>query len=83
MVEHGASQTGSGAQTEVIRRLCGDIPDWKLVAIAALSPGVSDLELAVAWADNEDESRQQRPLSGVTAQIYDILTSDEEIDEER
>jgi len=83
MVQHGATETGSGVQTEDIRRICGDIADWKLVAIVALSPGTNDLELAVAWADNEDEFRQQRPLSGITAQIYDILTSDEEPDEER
>jgi hypothetical protein len=66
-----------------IRHMCGDIPDWKVAAIAALTPEPGDIEVAVAWADQLDETRQERPLEGAAAQIFDILMAGEEEEDRR
>ena len=66
-----------------IRGICGDIVDWKVSAILALAPTRNEIELAVAWADHQDDTRQQRSLEGKCAQIFDILAADEEVEEER
>jgi 3-deoxy-D-manno-octulosonate 8-phosphate phosphatase KdsC-like HAD superfamily phosphatase len=81
MVQRRGSETDPGIAAEDIRRICGDMADWKVIAIVGLKPSISDLELAVAWADHEDEFRQERALEGVAAQVYDILTADEEEEE--
>ena len=83
MVNKATSTTEGGISSADIRDLCGDIADWKVSAIADLSPTVTDIELAVAWADGRDEFRRQRSLEGNSAQIFDILTADEDADEER
>jgi hypothetical protein len=65
-------------------RLCRDILDWKVHAILALGASIEDLEEAVAWASGEDDmmGKERKPLSGVVAEIYDVLTSDDEFGEE-
>jgi hypothetical protein len=73
-------QTVSSAD---IRRLCGDAPDWKIASIAALLPTPGDIELAVARADRDDEACEERALEGKAAQVFDILTADEDMDEDR
>jgi hypothetical protein len=67
-----------------VRRICGDVSDWKLGAILDLQPTLGDIVAAVAWANGEDEfGEQPRPLEGLAAQVYDLLTSDEAYGEER
>jgi hypothetical protein len=76
------AQAGLGA--DEVRAICGDLLDWKLEAILALQPTAGDVAVAVGWASgNDDLGRQGRPLSGVAAQVYDLLISDEAVDEER
>lgn len=66
-----------------IRAICGDILDWKLSAIMALRPSAAEVEAATAWASGQDDLGQAgRPLSGTTAQVYDILTADEDREED-
>lgn len=66
-----------------IRRICGDIADWKVAAIAALSPRRGEIETAVAWADQLDETRGQTPLDGAAARIFDILREGEDEEADR
>lgn len=62
-----------------VRELCGDLLDWKISAILALQPSPADLEVAIGWANQQDELGQEgRPLEGLPARIYELLTADEE-----
>ena len=45
---------------EDIRRLCGDILDWKVDAIIATGAGFEELEEAVAWASGQDDEWLRR-----------------------
>ena len=66
-----------------IRAICGDILDWKVVAILGLQPTATEVEAAAAWAGGQDDlGRFGRPLSGTTAQVHDILTVDEPLEDE-
>lgn len=67
-----------------LRGLCGDLLDWKVEAILALNPTAADVATAVGWAGGQDELGQEgRPLAGVAAQVYDLLLSDDPVEEER
>ncbi|MBI2719723.1 MAG: hypothetical protein HYX36_13340 [Rhizobiales bacterium] len=61
-------------------RILGDIEESKILDILALRPSVADLESVALWAVGEGESiaRAGHPLTGVIAEIYEILTADEE-----
>jgi len=62
-----------------VRRICGDITDWKVSAILDTHATIGDLEAAVAWLEGEDDvmGEERRPLSGASAEVYDLLVSDE------
>ena len=68
-----------------VRRLCGDIPDWKIADIVAKDPTIEEIEVALAWAAGESDimGKERHPLSGKTAELYEILVADEEWDEEQ
>lgn len=68
-----------------VRRLCGDIPDWKIMDIIASNPTLEELEVALAWAAGESDlmGKERHPLSGKTAELYDILMADEEWNDEQ
>jgi hypothetical protein len=69
---------------EEVRRLCGDLLDWKVSAILALQPTSGDVAAAVGWANRQDELGQEgHPLEGVPAQVYEVLTADEDDGAER
>lgn len=63
-----------------VRRLCGDMPEWKLRAILDLKPDLGALEIALAWIDGDDEHTPLRYLAphGISGRIYDIVMADEE-----
>lgn len=64
--------------------ICGDMLDWKVKAILALNPTAGDVAAAVAWANGQDDLLDEgRPLAGVSAQVYELLISDEDYGEER
>ena len=69
------SDPGRTATAEDVLRLCGTIDDAKVVEIVNLSPTIEELEEAVAWSADEGETlgKDERPLNGVAAQIYEIL----------
>ncbi len=58
--------------------LCGTIDDAKVVEILNLSPTLEELEEAVAWTADEGEAlgKDERPLGGVAAKIYEILATE-------
>lgn len=66
-----------------VRRLCGDIVDWKIAAIIASGATAEELEACVAWLSGEDDvmGEERKPLDGKAAELYDILTADDEWEE--
>jgi hypothetical protein len=73
---HGASLV----TYEELRALLGEIDDRKAFEILALDPTIEDLEQAAKWAGGEGEivGKAGHPLVGRAAEIFDILTADEE-----
>jgi hypothetical protein len=65
---------------EDVLHVCGDLTDWKVLAILRTGATIGDLEAAVAWLAGEDDvmGEERRALTGPSAQIYDILAADEE-----
>ena len=65
---------------EDVRRLCGELQDWKVSAIIASGASLSELELALARLTGADEMTRDhpRPLDGAAAVVYDLLASDED-----
>jgi hypothetical protein len=65
--------------------MLGDISDAKAAAIIATGASLNDLEQAIAWAGQENDvmGRERHPLSGVVAEVYEIMTADEEYGDER
>ena len=75
-----------GLDAAEIRRVAGDILDWQVQAILASGASFEELEEAAAYVAGADDvmGQERKPLSGRVAQIYDILTRDEDWgDEER
>jgi len=83
MPERATPMIVQAASSADIRRLCGDVPDWKVASIAALLPTQQEVELAAAWADRDDEACEERAIEGKSAQVFDILTAGDDVDEER
>jgi hypothetical protein len=73
------------ATVEDIRRLCGDVQDWKIAAVLARQATLADLEEAVAWQAGLDDEMgaERKSLEGSVAELYDILTADEPSDDDR
>jgi hypothetical protein len=65
---------------EELLRIVGDADESKLLAILALRPTIAEVEEAAAWATGSGDvvDRTGHPLMGIVAQIFDILTADEE-----
>lgn len=67
-----------------ILEIAGNIEDAKVAAIERSGATTEQLEEAVAWASglSGQMGKARRPLSGVVAEVYDILTADEDFGEE-
>jgi hypothetical protein len=76
-----AAQSPPPVTHEDVIRLCGEMPDWKVSRILASGATASDLEVAVAWASGEDDvmGEERLPLSGRAAELYEIITADEDL----
>ncbi len=70
---------------ETVVRIAGDVSDAKAVAIIASGASLDELEQAVAWASLEDDvmGKERRALTGIVAELYEILTADEADEDER
>lgn len=66
-----------------LTRVLGDLDDAQIAEILALRPTLAEVEQAALWAEGEGEvlSASGHTLSGVVAEIVDIVTADEEDDE--
>lgn len=71
------------AVREDLTRILGDLDDAEIVEILTLHPTVSEVEQAALWAAGEGEilAPQGHTLSGVVAEIVDIVTADDEDEE--
>ena len=76
---------GGTLSAEEIRRLAGDISDARVLAILDLEVSRDELEQAVAWAEGQSDvlGELELPLSGVVSEVHEILTADEEWEEDR
>lgn len=65
--------------------LLGLVDDAKVAAIEATGANQEQLQEAIAWAAGESDvmGESRLPLSGVVADLYDILTADENDGDER
>jgi hypothetical protein len=72
---HGEKATGDS-----LRQILGEMDEQTAVAILALQPSVAQVEEARIWLDGGGDvlGRERRPLDGVVAQIFDMLTVEEE-----
>ncbi len=68
-----------------IAQIVGDIDDVKVAEIIASGANLEELEEAVSWASGITRVGEdlERPLAGVVAKVYRILTVDEEYGDER
>jgi hypothetical protein len=79
-----SQELSSGVTANEVRAICGDILDWKVAAIEALNPTPGDVAVAVGWAGGADDLGERgHALEGLAAQVYDVLTANEEYGEER
>lgn len=69
---------------DLVTLLCGDIGDAKTAAILGTEATVKELEEAIAFAAGQSDimGAERRPLTGVVAELHDILTVDELYDDE-
>jgi hypothetical protein len=65
---------------DMVVEMVGEIGNAKIAAILAAGPTLEDLEEAVAWAAGESDvmGEERLPLTGVAAQVCNILTVDED-----
>lgn len=68
-----------------ILSIAGNIDDGKVAAIEGSGATAEQLEEAVAWATGLSGvmSKERHPLAGLVARLHEILTADEEFDDER
>lgn len=73
------SHSARVSQTD-LKNIVGDIDDDKIIAILELQPTLAELEEAAVWATGDGDvlAKEGRPLAGVAAEIFEILTADEE-----
>lgn len=77
-------ETGPKLSHDDVVRLCGNIEDWKVLAIIRTGADVEELEEAVAFSVGEDDvmGEERKSLTGRVGEIHEILTADEAEDEE-
>jgi hypothetical protein len=76
--------TGKPAKLHEIMELLGDIEPAKAEAILATRATVAEIEEAQAWAAGESDvmgGDLERPLSGAVAAVYEILSTEEPLDD--
>jgi hypothetical protein len=76
--------TKSTIHTEILR-LFGPLDDHIVKQIETLEPSLDELEITAAYLAGIDDvmGKERLPLSGKTAEIYEIVTRDEDfVDDE-
>jgi hypothetical protein len=79
------SATDERVTVAEIRSIIGDIEDAKAAAIEATGASVAELREAYLYAQGYGDvvDRSGHPLMGRVAEIYEILTADEDLEPER
>ncbi|MDP6475711.1 MAG: hypothetical protein QF894_12480 [Alphaproteobacteria bacterium] len=79
------SGTATPASAEDLRHLLGDIEAEQAAEILKLGASYEDIEVALTRADGESDvmANQRKPLSGLAGAVYEIITADTDIGEER
>ena len=84
MSNHITSSDTAPASAEDIRAILGALNESDLLEIVHLQPTIRDLEEAATWLSGDrDIFGAGEPLSGVVAEIVDVLTSDDEDEAQR
>jgi hypothetical protein len=75
--------TADRAKLHEIMDLLGDIEAAKAEAILATGATLAEIEEAQAWASGESDvlGDLKRPPSGAVAEVYDVLSSEEPLDD--
>jgi len=75
-----APENPAPIEVEDVRRLCGDVVDWKVSSIIASGASINDVELAMARLTGADDilRHQPEPLDGPAAIVYDLLVAGED-----
>ena len=70
---------------EELVRLVGELEPARLAEIEKLQATIEEVEEAVAYATGEDDvmGEARIPLIGRAAEVYEIIITDETVDEER
>ena len=76
----GEAMRGEEATGSDLRQILGEMENGTAVAILALHPSVAQLEEARVWLNGAGDvlGKERRPLDGVVAQIFDMLSVEEE-----
>jgi hypothetical protein len=71
---------GAELSHDDVAAMVGTADDATIAAILAIGPTAEDLTEALAWVEGKDDvmGEMERPLTGKVAQIYDILTADQD-----
>ena len=71
---------GAAETHDDLLRIVGDIDEREALEILALNPTIAEIEEAAVWAvgDGDVLAKTGRPLTGIAAEIFEILTADEE-----
>ena len=77
-----SAQSPKAARSD-LARILGDLEDAQFAEILTLQPTLAEVEQAALWVGGEGEvlSASGHTLSGVAAEIVDIVTADEEDEE--
>jgi hypothetical protein len=80
MSKPNSEQDGKTATGDDLRQVLGDMDDQTAATILALQPSMAQVEEVRIWLDGGGDvlGKEQRPLDGVVAQIYDMLAVEEE-----
>ena len=74
------TETSNRIEAAAVRRLCGDILDWKVDAIVSSGATHADVAKAVAWLTGESDvmGKSRSTLEGKAAVVYDLLAAGED-----
>lgn len=78
-------ETAPRVTHDILAELIPDIDDSQAAAILATGATLREIEEAIGWASGQSGvmGELRRPLSGAVAAVYDILTADRELEEDR
>jgi hypothetical protein len=79
---NGRARPGGLTYAEIVK-ITGPVDAAKIALILAARPTAEELEEAVVWAAGESDvmGELRRPLTGMVARLFDILTADQSLEE--